>query len=145
MNQETNNNMKFTRYLLGGFIAGVASAIANNLYNIIFKSLTGIEVSDFINYGTITSTSMVLPILAAIYYFVLNRTTRKACVIFTSTTILIVLLSLLGPLQEQLPNGEPAPSGWVGLTIPMHIITGLFAFLSIHKYIHKNDLPKESK
>ncbi|HPF96285.1 MAG TPA: hypothetical protein PLZ00_02595, partial [Mangrovimonas sp.] len=78
MNQETNNNMKFTRYLLGGFIAGVASAIANNLYNIIFKSLTGIEVSDFINYGTITSASMVLPILAAIYYFVLNRTTRKA-------------------------------------------------------------------
>jgi hypothetical protein len=137
MNQISHKNAKFKHFLLNGFIVGIISTLGNNLYNILYKSLTNIQVSDFINLTTITSASMLLPIIGSMYYFALNRITDKAFRIFIITTSIIVIISLFGPLQGQLPNGQLAPMGWIGLTIPMHILTGLISAWFIPSLVKK--------
>jgi len=128
---------KFLRFLLGGLIAGLISAALNNIYSVAHAGLTDFSIPDVIHFGSITGASIVPTTIGALCYFGLSRFTSKATLIFIIVASVFTLLSCFGPLQGELPDGSPAPDGWIGLTLPMHIIAGLVAVLFIPKYVYR--------
>lgn len=112
-----------------GFVAALLAAALNNIYNLIYTAITGIDVSDVVNIVSVTMASFV-PILAGtLVYFVLTRVTAKADIIFMIGAAALILLSLIPPLSSTLPDGSATPSGFAALTIPMHFIAGLACIL----------------
>ena len=57
MNETINGQQKpqIVRSLLGGLIAGVASAILNNVWLLVYPLTTGNEVPEIINIGSVTA------------------------------------------------------------------------------------------
>ncbi len=125
----TQSKPGFPRFVKAGFIAALSAAALNNIYNLIYTAITGIDVSAVVNIASITMASLV-PILAGtLVYFGLTRVTAKADMIFMIGAGALTLVSLMAPLQPTLPDGSATPSGFVALTIPMHFIAGLACIL----------------
>ena len=119
----------FPRFAKAGFIAALSAAALNNVYNLTYTAITGIDVSALLNIASITMASFV-PILAGtLVYFGLTRVTAKADMIFIIGAAALTLLSLMGPLSPTLPDGSATPAGFAALTIPMHFIAGSVCIL----------------
>jgi hypothetical protein len=132
---QTKQSIKI--YLIGGLIAGVLSAILNNLYSYLYTAFTGVIIPEVINFGSVTGASILPAVVASLFYFILSRFTAKATLIFIIAGIAFTLLSFGGPLQSQLPDGTPTPQGFAGLTLPMHIISGLIVIYTLVRYVNK--------
>jgi hypothetical protein len=76
--------------------------------------------------------------MASLFYFALSRFTPKATLIFIIAGVAFTLFSFGGPLQSQLPDGTPTPQGFAGLTLPMHIISGVVVIYTLVRYVTKN-------
>lgn len=125
----TRSRPGIRKFVKAGLIAALSAAVLNNLYNLIYTAITGIDVSAIVNVASITMASLV-PILAGtLVYFVLTRVTAKADIIFIIGAAALTMLSLTGPLSPTLPDGSATPSGFAALTIPMHFIAGLACIL----------------
>jgi phosphotransferase system glucose/maltose/N-acetylglucosamine-specific IIC component len=127
-------------FLAGALIAGVIGAILNNVYGLLYTSLTGVSVPHIIHAGSITMASILPVLIGGLVYFALSRFTAKATLIFVIIGIVFTLISFISPLQPQLPDGTPAPEGFAGLTLPMHIISGVVALWILPRYVHKRKL-----
>ncbi len=140
MKTQTVNVSKpsIVKFLLAGLIAGAIAAALNNLYHLIYSGITGFSLPEVIHFGSITIASILPVLVGALFYFALTRFTSKATLIFLVAGVLFTLISLGGPFNFQLPNGSPAPSGFVGLTLPMHLIAGAAALYFIPKYVNRN-------
>jgi ABC-type thiamin/hydroxymethylpyrimidine transport system permease subunit len=125
-------------YLIGGLVAGVLAAILNNLYSYVYTAFTGISVPGVINFGSVTGASILPAVIASLFYFALSRFTAKATLIFIISGIAFTLFSFGGPLQSQLPDNTPTPQGFAGLTLPMHIISGLVVMYTLVRYVNKS-------
>jgi len=126
-----------TRFVLGGLIAGIAAAVVNNIYHMIYSSATGISIPQYVNVGSVTGGSVILLLVASIAYFVLSRFTAKAKLIFVAGTLILTVVSFAAPLGSTLPDGTPTPEGFAGITLPMHIIAGLAAVVLIPRFADK--------
>ena len=120
--------------LVTGLLAGVASALLNNLYNLFCASALDISVPAVIHVGSITGASVVPAVLAGVFYYLLARFTRRPTLIFSVVVVAMTLLSLGGPFQPTLPDGSPTPAGFVTLTLPMHLIAGAVMLAVIPRY-----------
>jgi Family of unknown function (DUF6069) len=121
----------FTGYLIGGAVAGVITAVLNNLWNLIYPAIGGVSVPEVINLESVTMMSIVPLLIAAVGYFVLSRFTSNATPIFQGITIVLALLSLAGTFSPPMP----VPAGFAGLSAPMHIIAGLVGALVIPRFV----------
>ncbi|MBT3676626.1 MAG: hypothetical protein HOG39_08305, partial [Candidatus Marinimicrobia bacterium] len=136
-NQTMTEKPKFTRFLIGGLIAGVISAVLNNLYSVVYTSITGHSVSEIINIGSITGASIIPTIVGALLYFGLSRFTTKATLVFIIAGSLLAIISCAGAFGSELADGTPTPEGFAGLTVPMHLFAGLIAIIVIPKYTYR--------
>ena len=121
----------FMGYLIGGVVAGVITAILNNLWNFLYPVIGGVSVPEVINAGSITLMSIAPLLIAAVGYFVLSRFTANATPIFQGITILLALLSLFSTFNPPIP----VPDGFAGLSGPMHIIAGLVGAFVIPRFV----------
>lgn len=121
----------FTRYLIGGVVAGVVTAILNNLWNFIYPALGGVSVPEVINLTSISLASILMLLIAAIGYFVLSRFMNNATPTFQGITIVLALLSLFGAFNPPMP----VPAGFAGLSAPMHVIAGLVGAFLIPRFV----------
>lgn len=121
----------FMGYLIGGVVAGVITAILNNLWNILYPAIGGVSVPDVINVGSVTLMSILPLLVAAVGYFVLSRFIDNATPIFQGATIVLALVSLFGTFNPPMP----VPDGFAGLSAPMHIIAGLVGAFVIPRFI----------
>lgn len=127
----TASKPAFTGYLIGGLVAGVITAVLNNLWNFIYPAIGGVSVPEVINLGSVTMMSMVPLLIAAVGYFVLSRFLPNATPIFQGLTIVLALLSLFGTFNPPMP----VPAGFAGLSAPMHVIAGLVGALVIPRFV----------
>ncbi len=125
-------------FLIGGLIEGVLAAILNNLYSYVYTATTGFSIPQVINFGSVTGASIIPAVIGGVFYYLLSRFTSKATIIFVSVGVVFTLLSLASPLQSQLPDGTPTPQGFAGLTLPMHIISGVVVIYTLVKYVNRN-------
>ncbi len=120
--------------LVAGLLAGIVIAVLNNLYNLFCASALDISVPGVIHAGSVTMASVMPALLAGAFYYLLARFTRWPARIFTVVVVAFTLFSLGGPLQPVLPDGTPAPAGFVTLTLPMHLIAGVVMLAVIPRY-----------
>lgn len=137
MNTLTKKKTNATYFLQAGLIGAVSTALLNNLYSYVYTAVTGFSIPELIGAGAITMASVITALVAAIAYFVLYRFTSKPTLIFVIMGMGLLLISLGGPLQPQLPDGRPTPDGFAGLALPMHLISGLVLLLLLPVYISK--------
>lgn len=121
----------FMGYLIGGVVAGVVTAILNNLWNLLYPAIGGVSVPEVINAGSVTMMSILPLLIAAVGYFVLSRFVDNATPIFQIGTVVLALLSLFGTFNPPMP----VPDGFAGLSGPMHIIAGLVGAFVIPRFV----------
>ena len=140
MNETKNGQQKplISRFLLGGLIAGVAAAILNNIWLLVYPLTTGNEVPEIINIGSVTTSSILGLLVGGFVYFLLHRLTKKGTFIFISAGVVFTFLSIMGPINmTELPDGNAAPEGFTLLTIPMHLIAGLASVIITPKWVNR--------
>ena len=139
--KETKNGQQkplIGRSLLGGLIAGVAASILNNIWLLVYPLITGNEVPEIINIGSVTTSSILGLLVGGFVYFVLHRLTKKGTFIFITAGVVFTFLSLMGPINmTELPDGNSAPEGFALLTIPMHLIAGLASVIITPKWVNR--------
>ncbi len=121
----------FTGYLIGGVVAGLAAAVLNNLWNLIYPMIGGVSVPEVINLGSVSLMSIVPLLIAGVGYFILSRFVSNATPIFQIGTIVLALLSLFGTFSPPMP----VPDGFAGLSGPMHVIAGLVGAFVIPRFV----------
>ena len=133
--QETTKPV-FVRILLGSITAGAVGVVANNLYNLLYSNITGSGAPEIINFGSVTSGSLMPAVAAGLVYYLLSRFTHRATRVFIIISVVLLILSLfkLANMTE-LSTGVPVPDGFTGLTIPMHIISGLAIVLIVPRFV----------
>lgn len=136
----TDSRPGFMRYLLAGIFAGLIIAVINNFYSFVYSAVTGVSMPDVIHFGSVAGASVVPAVIGGLIYYGLSKVTARATLIFMIGAGLFALASCYGPLQDQLPDGRQVPAGWVGLTLPMHLIAGLVAVVFIPVYVHRGKI-----
>ena len=119
--------------LYGGFAAGVASALVNDVYAFVYRATTGFDALHP-TYGSITVSSIFPSVLAAMGYFALTRFTRHAAAVLGVVTAAVTLFSFQTAFGATLPDGSPKPPGFDALTMPMHVVVGAIAAFVIPRF-----------
>jgi hypothetical protein len=123
----------FDTVVAGGFAAGVAAALLNDVYAAAFRATTGFDFPHP-TYGNITAASIVPCALAALGYFALTRFTPRAGSLLALVTTLVTVASFGGVFQSTLPDGRPKPPGFDALVMPMHAVVGILAAFMIPRF-----------
>ena len=125
----TQSGPGIREFVKAGLIAALSAAVLNNLYNLIYTVITGIDVSAVVNIASVTTASFIPILVGTLVYFVLTKVTARADMIFIGGAAALTILSLMGPLSPTLPDGSATPPGFAALTIPMHFVAGLACIL----------------
>ena len=139
MEDSKNSGPKIGKFFLGGLLAGILGALVNNIYSFLYTSITGFSIPKIIHLGSITSASILLVVVSSLFYFVLAKFSSKAKLIYIIVGIIFMIFSFWAPLSSHLPDGTPTPEGFAGLTLPMHVISGLLAFILIPWHVDRKD------
>ena len=130
-NASTRAKVPITRFLLGGLAAGLISAVLNNLYSLAYTAATDISVPEVIHFGSISGASVAPALIGALIYFALSRFTNRATLLFVVGGLVFMLVSCAGPLIGEIPDGSVTQAGFMGLTVPMHLIAGFVCVLIV--------------
>ena len=118
-----------SKYLKAGLLAGLASAILNNVIYIVMIGIGGYDWVMIVAVSILMA-SFLPNLLASILYFILSRVTQKARLILTIGVVTFVIVSILPHLGIG-PAPSPAltalPEGFDQVTIPLHFVFGLSA------------------
>ena len=122
---------RFWSVLLWALIAAVITAVVNNVYGTIYSAATGLRIPEVINLVSVTLASVMPVLVAGLGYFLLTRITRHSFIIFAVVVAVLGVLSVGGSFAPELPDGSPTPSGFAGLSAPMHFTGPLIAILLV--------------
>jgi hypothetical protein len=127
-----NKELPFIKSFAAGLVMGFAAIIGNNVWRLFYAFNYHLSVPLFINFENITFLSLGACFSASIYYFLISKILKRPFIVYSISILVFVFISILLPAQALLPDGSPKPEGFLGLTIPMHFITGLSAiYISI--------------
>ena len=131
MNATINTKYSFLSVLVAGTITALAAALLNALYDLCYTTITGIVLPGSFSIYTVMLASFVPGIIASLIYYGLTFYTAYPRVVFYVGGTVFLLLSLVGPLSPTLPNGQPVPTGFVGLAMPLHVIAGAVILIAM--------------
>ena len=126
-NLTQKHNNRLATLLTTGLFSGIIAALLNLIYMYLHELVTSFSIPEIINIGSVSIASLIPGIISGIYYFMLRRvmTDKNAFLTFLATLAVVAVVSLLGPLSSELPDGTITPEGFSSLTIPMHVIAVL--------------------
>lgn len=136
MDPGTEERVSLMQFVTGAVLAGIVIAILNNVYHLIYTSVSGVK-SSVINVGSVTAFSLIPVFAGAFIYYALSRFTRYSTFLFITGALLFTFISLAEPLSPTLPDGSPKPEGFVALTVPMHLIAGILTVIIIPRFVRK--------
>lgn len=137
MSAISSPRLSINNIALGTLITAAISAVANNVYGGLFTALTGNAI-ELVGPVSITLASIIPTLVAGVAYFVLQRFAgNRANVIYLIGTLGFTLLSCLGPLGGQLPDGSAMPVFFPALTLPMHLIAGGLAAFALPRFVNR--------
>jgi ABC-type Co2+ transport system permease subunit len=127
----------FSRYLLAGLIAGLVSAVLNNIIYFLLVLLGG-HAWALVVAASILIASFLPNLIGAIAYFLLRKITSHARIILSLGVGAFVIVSVLPHLGIG-PAPSPAlaalPEGFDLVTVPLHIVFGLTAIFLMPRLV----------
>lgn len=121
-----------SRYLVGGLIAGLTSAVVSIIYNYIYQAATGNSYAE-LNIGTILVIALLTSLIGGMAYYGLTRLTRQPLPIFWAVGLIFATLSVI-PNFVIPPN--PAP-GFATASSPMHFIVALACLIIVPFWVKR--------
>lgn len=117
------------KFLLHGIIAGILTALAGIMYQMVYENALFLDFSLVINPGSIAGASIFGCLLMALGYAFLERFNKANLKSWLNVLIAILsFLSILGPLSMSLPLEIEFPEMLPGLAIPMHFFPAMIFF-----------------
>ena len=125
VNSEKNEKPSGKRTLIMTLVAAVGTAVVNNLYWVIYTSVTGVSIPQIINFASVTTFSVAPVLLGGIIYWVVARfNTRVANIGLLVGTIALFIAFSIPSFGDTImtPAGGtiPAPDGFAGLSFGLH-------------------------
>lgn len=140
MRDLSENQPRLTSYLKAGLLAGLVSAILNNIIYFIMITAGGFGWVLVIAISILVA-SFLPNILASIAFWGLSKITHLARLILTIGIVVFVLISVLPHLGIG-PAPSPAlaalPEGFDLVTVPLHLVFGLTAIFLMPWIVSKN-------
>ncbi len=128
------------RYLAAGILAGLASAVLNNIIYLFVINLGGHDWVPVVAIS-ILAASFLPNLAAAVAYFILAMITQRARALLTIGITAFVLISILPHLGIG-PAPSPAlaalPEGFDLVTVPLHIVFGVTAVTLMPWYVNRD-------
>jgi hypothetical protein len=114
-----------TRGILGGLFVGIAGAVINLAFDLIYRKITGYEFSEYVNINSIIFFTIPTLVVAGIVYSILLEYFKKGAMIYLVLCIVLTVVVAFIPLgPNMLPSGQAMPPSARGLTLGIEIITG---------------------
>lgn len=114
-----------TRGILGGLFVGIAGAVINLAFELIYRKVTAYEFSEYVNINSIIFFTIPTLVVGGIVYSLILEYVKKGALVYmvlcAALTIIVAFIPL-GP--NMLPSGEAMPPSARGLTMGIEIITG---------------------
>ena len=108
-------------------MAAVLAAAANLGWRAAFPSLMGQPVPQAIDTTSVWLASALPVLLGSGIYLLLARSFAIATPLYVLGSIAVAGASCVATMTPTLPDGSPAPPGFMSLTIPMHMMAGFAA------------------
>ena len=132
------------KFLIHGIIAGILTAVAGIVYQMVYENALFLDFSLVINPGSIAGASIFGCILMAIGYGLLEHFKKNNLKGWLNVLIAILsFLSILGPLSMSLPLEVEFPEMLPGLAIPMHFFPAMI-FFGLYPFFTKPTLNEKS-
>lgn len=114
-----------TRGILGGLFVGIAGAVINLAFDMVYRKITGYEFSEYVNINSIIFFTIPTLVVAGIVYSIFLEYFKKGAMIYMVLCIVLTVLVAFIPLgPNMLPSGQAMPTSARGLTMGIEIITG---------------------
>jgi hypothetical protein len=126
------SSLDIIKILKNAAVGAVMAILLNLLWYFLFRSFISTETGP-IQIGSIVAASLMPTFLAGVIFWALSKFTARYRLIFQVGVVLLTLLSLFSAFATTLPDGSNAPSKFSLLSVPMHLMVGLCAFLFIPK------------
>ena len=126
------------KFLIRGIIAGVLTAVAGIVYQMVYENALFLDFSLVINPGSIAGASIFGCVLMALGYWLLELSKKPNLKGWLNVLITVLsFLSILGPLSMSLPLEVEFPEMFPGLAIPMHFFPAMI-FFSLNPFFTKH-------
>jgi hypothetical protein len=143
----SKRRVKLINCLRAGAIAALSCVVINNLYRLYYTHVSlekvPYEIKEFINGRNITLFSILIPMTAALVYFLVSKLIKKPVVIYIILIVIAFFLSLFIPLSTSLPDGTQKADYedfyWMSLTMIFltALITGIV--IPVNATVKKKD------
>jgi len=138
MTTETEYTNSLVKFLSTGLLAGLVAAAVNICYMYLYESMTGYTIDRYINFLNVAIASIVPGVFAGLLFFAsLKGSAKNGVNVFLVITIVTAVVSFLGPLNSHLPDGNPMPPEFAGLTVPMHILAPIVYIVMLLRALKK--------
>jgi len=126
-------DIRFGRVMKAGAIAGFFGMGINNIWSMV-AALLGATIPPAFALS-VTVSSLLPAIVAALVYFVLARYLANGHRVFLAVGVVILLLSLIPIFSvAELPDGTVPDDTFPLLVAPMHVFSGVLALYGIPKW-----------
>lgn len=119
-------------------IAAVGATAINNLYSLAYTAITGVSIPEVINPVSVSIFSVAPVIVGGLIYWIASRfSVRVANIGLLIGTIVVTILMTIPSFGEtiQTPGGTyPAPDGFAGLSVGLHVAGPLLLLLLVPKW-----------
>jgi hypothetical protein len=122
----------FTRGVLGGLFVGIGATVINIAFELIYRSITAYQFSEFISINSIIFFTIPTLVAAGIVYSIFMEYVKRGLLMYTILAVVLTVIVAFIPLGENmLPSGEPMPQSARGLTLGIELITGIIGAFAL--------------
>jgi uncharacterized membrane protein len=140
-----NYNYKQTnlsKALFGGLFAGLIASVATEIYNALFRYMTGFQPSDRINVEILIFEPILFCVIAGIFYFIATKFLNAGKVIYTVLFLLITAGLICLGLKIQIEGSDLLIQQFRELHTGVILIIGVIATFVL-PYVTKHDVLNE--
>jgi len=119
-------------YLLSGAVAAIVAAVFANAYHALYLVTTGRTFTQ-LNFGSITFAAVVLPLLAALFYYIMARFTDNAAAIFITVGVTLLFFSVTVTMFA------PRAPGFATASLPLQVIVALSSLIIMPVMVRPNE------
>ncbi|MCW3086767.1 MAG: hypothetical protein JWQ78_153 [Sediminibacterium sp.] len=104
---------------------GIAGAVINLAFDLIYRRITGYEFSEYVNINSIIFFTIPTLVVGGIVYSILLEYMKKGAIVYMVLCVVLTIVVAFIPLgPNMLPSGQSMPGSARGLTMGIEIITG---------------------
>jgi hypothetical protein len=129
---------EFSKSILAGVFAGIASVVLCLIYNTAFRNASGFPLSEMINVSTIIFALLLVVTLAGYIFYLLHHYFKRGTLIFQLGAVVVTALLMAGSMQVDRSNNLLFTKQFHELLAGIVLITGL-SIVFIIPYLFRND------